>query len=310
MPANDYISWKSYLANDASIIEKVYSHNSMTNWRNCLCGSRGIKFQHVFRSSAAALSNVSYVKSSKSVTSPICEKSTRVPYTKFEQSNGNILEPGTVTKSRKITKAQRKNLAVAVQVVGDGTKLMKTIKMPTVIAKFQNRDLQKSKVYYASLLVDTPEYFGEIPAVLFSSSYHFQRTEYCELLPLVIGKSKHTPDHFTLKPVLKSKKWKRIFSKGCSFKVTALKCGRVFNLSEEYPWNVYDVRIKELRSLLRSIIARDIREIPTEIIETLVSNNEVMRKYKSYEEKERTELTGLSLKHLDEIWMDLEKENY
>jgi len=179
---------------------------------------------------------------------------------------------------------------------------MKIIKMPTVIAKFLNGDVQRSKVYYATLEIDTAEYWGEIPAVLFSSRYHSGRTKYCELLPLVIGRSKQISGRFELKPMPKSMQWKRMFSKGCSFKVTMLKGGRVVKWLGEYPWNVYDVRVKELRSLLKSIVSHDIKKMPAEIIETLVVSKKAMHKYKSYSEKEKTESGGSQFGKLSEIF--------
>jgi len=305
---NDWISWKGHLAEEAIVTEKVYSNKPVLNWRSCLCESRGIESQPGVRLPPAAFSAVSYGESHNSGTSPISKNIARVPCQKFKQAKKNRLQPATVTKSQIVRKAQRKNDAVEVKVVSDGTKLMRTVKMPTVIVKCINCDLQKSKVYYAKLLVDTSEYFGEIPAILFTSRYHFERTEYCELLPLIIGKSKRIPDRFSLKPMLRSKGWKRIFNKGCSFKVTALMSGRQVNWSDQCPWNIYDLRVKELRSLLRSFISRDIREMPTEIIETFVSRNEVERKYKCYKEKEKIGSNGLSYDELSHIWLDIEEK--
>jgi len=290
---NDKISLKGHFAEDVNITELVSTNNSKLNWRSCLCESRGIESQHRVRLPPAAFSGVSYVKSGSTRTSPSFKSSARVPCSKF--------------KSEIVSKALGKNDVVALEVVRDGTKLMKTIKMPTVIVKFRNRDLQKSKIYYATLWVDTAEYLGEFPAILFSSRYHSERTEYCELLPLIFGKSKQIPDRYSLKPMLRSKGWKRIFNKGCSFKVTALKGGRLVDWLNECPWNIYDVRIKELRSLLRSFIHRDIREMPTEIIETLVPSKELKRKYKCYKEKEKNKSEGL-YDELSDIWLDLEKK--
>jgi len=159
-------------------------------------------------------------------------------------------------------------------------------------------------VYYATLEVDSIEYSGEIAAVLFSSNHYSERTEFAELLPLLIGKSKQLPG-FALKPMLHSKRYKRIFNKGCSFKVKALVGGRVVNWLDEYPWNVYDIRMKELRSLLKTIVSQDIRETPLEMIETLVTSNEATRKYKCYSEKEKTLSESLSYDELTEIRLDI-----
>lgn len=291
---NDRILWKGNLAGGAIVTENVYTNNYVLNWRSCLSDSRGFESQPGVRLPPAAISGVSYAKSRTSKTSPIFKSTTRVPCPKFEQAKENFFQSATITRSKIVSKALRQNDAVAVEVVSDGTKLMKTIKMPTVIVKFPNGVLQNSKVYYAKLWVDTAEYLGEIPAILFSSRHHFESTEYCELLPLIFGKSKQIPDRYSLKPMLRTKDWKRIFNKGCLFKVTALKNGRLVNWSDECPWNIYDIRVRELRSLLRSFISRDIREMPKEIIETLVSSNEITRKYKCYREKKKIEVYYLT----------------
>jgi len=81
-----------------------------------------------------------------------------------------------------------------------------------------------------------------------------------------------------------------------------LKGGRVVKWLGEYPWNVYDVRVKELRSLLKSIVSHDIKKMPAEIIETLVVSKKAMHKYKSYSEKEKTESGGSQFGKLSEIF--------
>jgi len=300
--ANDWMPCKSEFTNDASVEGWLHVINSVLNWRSCSCRNRGIESKHGVRLSPIAFTSASHKTSFCSGTSPIWKSITKAQCPRFKHGHGNIAQSPTVSKSEIINKPMKKNSAVRLEVTSSGTELMKIIEMPTVIAKFLNGDLQRSKVYYATLQMDTAWYEGEIPAVLFSSRYHCRRTKYCELLPLVIGRSKQISGRFELKPMPKSKHWKRIFSKGCSFKVTVLKSGRVVNKLGEYPWNVYDVRTRELRNLLKSIVSRDIRQMPAEIIETLVASRKAMHKYKCYSEKEKTESGALPFGKLSEIF--------
>lgn len=78
-----------------------------------------------------------------------------------------------------------------------------------------------------------------------------------------------------------------MFNKGCSFRVKALETGQVGNLLVEYPWNVYDIRLKEIRNLLISTVSRVIREMPLMMITKLCARNAAMREYKCYSERQR-----------------------
>lgn len=122
---------------------------------------------------------------------------------------------------------------------------------------------------------------------MFSKHNLAGRTEYAELLPLRVGKSKQNPGHFALKTMLNNRRYKRLFKRGSSFKVKALECGRAVNQQVEYPWNTYDMRLTELRDLLITTVYEDIKEIPLTMLRTLVpfESNKTMVKYKCYMEK-------------------------
>jgi len=57
---------------------------------------------------------------------------------RFEQRKETSPQYATVNNNEIANKALRKNYAVAVEVVGKGTRLMKAIKFPTVVIRFRN----------------------------------------------------------------------------------------------------------------------------------------------------------------------------
>jgi len=75
------------------------------------------------------------------------------------------------------------------EVLGKGTKLMKSMNYPTVIVKLQKGNLKKSTLYYAILKIETEEYDHRVPAIIFSNPYAHRKTKFAELLPLSFVKS-------------------------------------------------------------------------------------------------------------------------
>jgi len=153
-----------------------------------------------------------------------------------------------------------------IQVVGKGTKFMKNLNYPTVLIKLLTGNLDKSKVHYLILELDTGELAGEVPAMIFSSPYAHRKTKFAELLPLLGEKSKNSG---TLEPMLRSKIYRRAFRKGNSFKVKAIIPKRDFNGSAEYPWNRYDLRNKESHNQLLEFLDLDINQMSCSMINTL-----------------------------------------
>jgi len=153
-----------------------------------------------------------------------------------------------------------------IQVVGKGTKFMKNLNYPTVLIKLLTGNLDKSKVHYLILELDTGELTGEVPAVIFSSPYAHRKTKFAELLPLLGEKSKNSD---TLEPMLRSKIYRRAFRIGNSFKVKALIPKRGFNGLAEYPWNRYDLRNKESHNRLLGFLDLDINQMSCSMINTL-----------------------------------------
>jgi len=142
------------------------------------------------------------------------------------------------------------------EVLGKGTKLMKSINYPTVIVKLQTGNLKKSTLYHAILEIETEEYKRTVPAVLFSNPYAHRKTKLAELLPLSFVKcSKST---ICLAPMLARKRYRYVIRRGFSFKIISLLAGGIFDGQKENTWNTYDIRLPALRNQLRKILEKDI----------------------------------------------------
>lgn len=132
-----------------------------------------------------------------------------------------------------------KNGKLSLEVVGVGTKLMKSIGFPTVIAKIDNTKLQNSMIYYLVLETKAEEFDGELLALMLTSPYcPGKRTEFAELLPLCLCKSRTFSELVSLKPMLPSEHYKSMFCWSCSFEIKSIKSGRRIDWTDECPWNI------------------------------------------------------------------------
>jgi len=154
------------------------------------------------------------------------------------------------------------------EVVGEGSKVMRTVKLPTVFIRMPKGDLQKSRVYYVILEAESYEY-GEIPAVLFSKSSDSWRTQSAELLPLMCERDLRKPKTVSLTPMLLRLRLKSMFSKGSFFKVKAIKSGR-FDVSNSVSWSKWDFKLKAIRMMITEIIFQDIRKMPKDMMKRLI----------------------------------------
>jgi len=156
-----------------------------------------------------------------------------------------------------------------IEVVGDGSKVMKTVKLPTVFIRMPKGDVQKSRVYYVILEAESYEY-GEIPALLFSKSSDGWRTQSAELLPLMCEYDLRKSKSVSLTPMLLRLRHKSMFSKGSCFKVKAIKSGR-FDVSDSVSWSKWDLKLKAIRMMITEIIFQDIRKMPKDMIKRLIA---------------------------------------
>jgi len=105
----------------------------------------------------------------------------------------NLLSKGierktNVLDSKLHTQFQLGNCNDIIEVLGKGTKLMKSINYPTVIIKLQRGNLEKSTMYYVILEIETEKYKHTVPALMFTNPYAHRKTKLAELLPLSIVK--------------------------------------------------------------------------------------------------------------------------
>jgi len=179
------------------------------------------------------------------------------------------------------------NDEMSLELLSEGSKLMKSIKLPTVITRIKNYNLQHSMVYYVTLEAESEEYVGQIPALMFSSHYcSGKRIDLAELLPLRVTRFEIS-DFLSLSPMLRSGCYKKMFRKGCCFKIIALSEIRIVDWSVECPWKLWDLNIKEMQKVVIDIIYEDIRQIPKKFLKALkpLKSNENFIKPNSLAEK-------------------------
>jgi len=138
-------------------------------------------------------------------------------------------------------------------------------------------------VYYVTLVSVSEELVGQIPALMFSSHNSTgKRTNIAELLPFRVITCEWS-DLLLLTPMLRDGYFKRMFGKGCNFKVLALVGIRAVDWSVECPWKKWDLQIKEKQKVIRDIIYEDIRQIPKNMLKALkpFKCNETFKKQSS-----------------------------
>jgi len=190
------------------------------------------------------------------------------------------------------------NNNVSLELLREGSKLMKSIKLPTVITRIKNYNLQHSMVYYVTLEAESEDFVGQVPALMFSSHYcSGKRTDLAELLPLCVTKCEWS-EFLSVAPMLRLGCYKKIFRKGCNFQIIALSSGRLVDWSVECPWKQWDLNIKEMQKIVIEIIYEDIRQIPKNILKSLkpLKRNEPFKKPRALSEKKVFRLSQISSK--------------
>jgi len=205
-------------------------------------------------------------------------------YTRTDSSHSGSMEnlPKSVINQEML---ETNNMSL--ELLQEGSKLMKSIKLPTVITRVKNYNLQHSMVYYVTLEAASEEFVGQIPALMFSSHYCSGKiTDLAELLPFCVTRSEWS-EFLSLGPMLRCGCYKRMFRKGCNFKIIVLSGIRVVDWWVECPWKLWDLNIKEMQKVVVDIIYEDIRQIPKKFLKALKSPkcNETFIKPKSWSEK-------------------------
>merc|ERR1719233_950821 len=117
------------------------------------------------------------------------------------------------------------------------------------------------------LELEIDEYKRKLPAVMFSSPYAHRKTRFAELLPL--GLMKNTTS-FYLTPILHRKRFRRVFRKGCCFKINSLIPGRAIDGNLEGSWSRYDFSKKSMRGLAMELLELDISQMSLHIFKTVI----------------------------------------
>jgi len=169
-------------------------------------------------------------------------------------------------RSSKHDGCQLKKTEGVFKVIGKGTTLMKTLNFPTVIVKHLSRTLEKSKVYYIILELETEEFTGNIPAVMFSSPYSHRTTRYGELLPLGLMRNSKS---FYLTPLLQRKRFKRLFRSGSSLKIKMFMPGQALDGRRDC-WNRYDLSKPIMQQLAKEYIEWDIGRMSSHIFHRVI----------------------------------------
>jgi len=203
-------------------------------------------------------------------------------------------------KSSKYDGWQLKKMDVF-NVIGKGTTLMKMMNFPTVIVKHLSGTLEKSKVYYIILELETEESTGNIPAVMFSSPYAHRTTRYGELLPLGLMKNSKS---FYLTPLLQRRRFRHAFRSGCSLKIKMLIPGRSHDDRGDC-WNRYDLSKPAMQKLAKEFIELDIGRMSNHIFHRLIplkhriKNSKRMERKKTNLQRKPNETAVVNLEELE-----------
>merc|ERR1719289_818545 len=135
---------------------------------------------------------------------------------------------------------------------------MKSLNFSTVIVKLLKGNLKKSMIYYVIVSPATKDCRWQIPCVMFSNPYAHTDTRFAELLPLYFLQCSNS---VKLSPMHVSKRYRRIFRRGCSFNIQWFKAGRAFDCSGGISWKMCDMRNRQIRNLIQGFVEEDINRI-------------------------------------------------
>jgi len=177
-----------------------------------------------------------------------------------------------IRKSELSSHSDKSQISEAVgqlQITGGGTKLMKSLKLPTVLIRVCNGDLAHSTVYHALLELTSANYTMRVIAIMFSDPSSPLRTQCAELLPLSVELDSR--GSLSIEPTLCRPSYTKLFCKGCFLKVLDLGCGRFTNSSETLPWKQYMQQFPAMRRIITEILANDILKIPARMIKRAIN---------------------------------------
>jgi len=158
---------------------------------------------------------------------------------------------------------------VKLEVTGEGTKLMESLKLPTVLIRVCNGDFVHSTVHHALLELKLAKSIMRIVALLLPEPSSQSRSQFAELLPLSVELGCKGSVSFV--PTLSTAANKKLFCAGSLLQVLAVRKGRFINWGETLPWNLRNVKSSAVRSIITEILAKDILDMPRSMV-SLVSS--------------------------------------
>lgn len=181
-----------------------------------------------------------------------------------------------------------KKETLILEVVSNGTRLMRTIQFPTVIIQMRWKKLDSSLVYYV-ILKSTGRYVGDIACLLLASPWRTNGVQRAELMPLHTASSRKVSGTCKLAPMLLRERYRCLFEEGCTFKVKAIEYGRRVEWNKK-PWKNYDFDKGKTHDLLRRLVYLDVSLMPTHMLKLMsplrvsenLPENETRRRRKSY----------------------------
>jgi len=144
------------------------------------------------------------------------------------------------------------------KVLANGTRLMKSMDFLTMIVQLRKGHMSKSTIYWVILQPEADKHKMKIACLVFSKPDGHSKTKVAELLPLYFLKCSNSA---TLSPMLRRKRFKRIFRRNSYFKIQWLLSAKVFDGPGGIPWRMYDIRNRPLRNLLKESIEQDMNKM-------------------------------------------------
>jgi len=163
-------------------------------------------------------------------------------------------------ESRRSGKNQQIDTGCCVVTGKKGTRVMREVKLPTVLIKMEDRKFCKGMVHYV-VLIPVENNAVKIPGVVMSHPTHpkgRRTTHYAELLPLLTSPDGTGP----CTPLLNYKKFRPWFENGARFQLRVLAFGRHFVGMQipNTPWR--EVNPPPSVSALRKQVTEDIAKFP------------------------------------------------
>jgi len=177
------------------------------------------------------------------------------------------------------------------EVTGEGTKLMESLQLPTVLTRVCDGDFDHSTVHHAVLELKLAKFTMRIVAIMLPDPSSQSRTPFAELLPLSVELDCNA--RLSIVPTLSTAAYKKLFCIGSLVKVLAIRKGRFINWSETLPWNQWKLSLSAMRSKITEIITKDILDMPRSMIKRATNTRATHTSMQGYSSSSSSSRDGL-----------------